>query len=417
MPRGRNLCACKMGTLGLHVPRAKARCKVGPPFDWAMPASGTQSVVVSNRAPLDWEELPQVLQAPPTFLVQDLDVPAGQPLSAAASKIARKMPLPKYNALLRSVAQGLGAPPQEAAKLSSYSLTVLLTAASVLQFAPHEKQALGNWTELPASASAPASKPGMVVGMPQHYAGDQAVASAAFIKAQVLPLRTRPASSRLSRPVVRGMTFACMHSREKQSCSTSCSNLSPLAKWQSYRMHMLAPLPVLPPQVHMSLWMQPRRWTQLSQGLSSQRKARSIWSKRAEVLDQPYLATVIRRLSQRTRHPQENTPLVVAEFAGCTFSRSCGRKTAYRSLAPDASQSTLIGSTDVHSKAGLPRVPPSHQATCIRIACPLLTELHLRNDSRNAMAWLSSCFTHDRVVSLRQRHLAMLGSCRCHGTA
>ena len=63
-----------------------------------------------------------------------------------------------------------------------------------------------------------------------------------------------------------------------------------------------------------------------------------------------------------------------------------------------------VGSTDVQSKA-VPRVPPAHKAQRIRVADPRRTEIHLRDESREAIDWQESCFSHDRVRSLRQRPL------------
>ena len=60
------------------------------------------------------------------------------------------------------------------------------------------------------------------------------------------------------------------------------------------------------------------------------------------------------------------------------------------------------GSVDVHSKADIPQVPPAHKAQWIRIADPHRADIHLRNESRAAIDWLSTCFAHDRVRSLRQ---------------
>ena len=157
-----------------------------PPFDWALPAQITQTVNIAEQLMLDWCELERELQAPPNFIVQDLAVTPGQQLAAGTPKIARPMPLPKFNALLRSVGLGLGATPEEAEKLSSYSLRRFLpTAAEVMQFAPHECQALGNWAEIPAAATAAPVRSRTAVGMAQRYADDQ-VASAAHIKAQVV---------------------------------------------------------------------------------------------------------------------------------------------------------------------------------------------------------------------------------------
>ena len=64
-----------------------------------------------------------------------------------------------------------------------------------------------------------------------------------------------------------------------------------------------------------------------------------------------------------------------------------------------------VGSTDVQCQADIPRLPPAHKAQWIRVADPRRTEIHLRDESRSALEWLDSCFSHDRLRSLRQRPL------------
>ena len=62
-----------------------------------------------------------------------------------------------------------------------------------------------------------------------------------------------------------------------------------------------------------------------------------------------------------------------------------------------------VGSAQIHSKAGIPRVPPARKATWVRVSDPTRAEIHLRDESRQAIAWLSSCFVPDRVTTIRQR--------------
>ena len=62
-----------------------------------------------------------------------------------------------------------------------------------------------------------------------------------------------------------------------------------------------------------------------------------------------------------------------------------------------------VGTTAVQCKPDM--VPPAHKAPWIRIADPHRTEIHLRDESRNAIDWLEACFSHDRLRSLRQRPL------------
>ncbi|CAE7300004.1 DNMT3A, partial [Symbiodinium necroappetens] len=138
-----------------------------PPFDWAIPARITQTIDLSSQLFLDWAELQEQLGKPPTFIVQDLDIARGQPLSSAAQKIARPMTLPKFNCLLRRF---------------------MPTAADVMQFQPHECQAIGNWVELPQTDVSSGSRSLPVVGMAKHYAHDK-TSTAAFVKQLHAPSR------------------------------------------------------------------------------------------------------------------------------------------------------------------------------------------------------------------------------------
>ena len=72
---------------------------------------------------------------------------------------------------------------------------------------------------------------------------------------------------------------------------------------------------------------------------------------------------------------------------------------------PLHARSVAVGSTDVRCKADIPNVPPAHKAQWIRIADPRRAEIHLRDDSRDAIDRLEACFSHDRLRSLRQRPL------------
>ena len=65
---------------------------------------------------------------------------------------------------------------------------------------------------------------------------------------------------------------------------------------------------------------------------------------------------------------------------------------------------TDVGNMQVHSKTDIPRVPTAHKATWVRISDPSRTEIHLRDESRQAIAWFLSCFIHDRTTSIRQRN-------------
>ena len=117
----------------------------------------------------------------------------------------------------------------------------------------------------------------------------------------------------------------------------------------------------------------------------------------------PLPGTALQGSTFRQRHLEADPPLAVAAFLGLLELRGSGLQTAYRSLVANAR--SHHGSVDVHCKADIPKVPPAHKAPWVCIADPHRTEIHLRDESRNAIDWLSMCFAHDRVRSLRQRPL------------
>ena len=61
-----------------------------------------------------------------------------------------------------------------------------------------------------------------------------------------------------------------------------------------------------------------------------------------------------------------------------------------------------VGSITITGKASVPRVPPSHKQQWVRLQDPNRNELHLRNESRAALTWLSRCFASSRIRSLKQ---------------
>ena len=61
-----------------------------------------------------------------------------------------------------------------------------------------------------------------------------------------------------------------------------------------------------------------------------------------------------------------------------------------------------VGSVKITSKQDVPTVPPSHKPQWVRLFDPARAEVHLRNESRQALRWLLSCFTHDQLRAMRQ---------------
>ena len=69
---------------------------------------------------------------------------------------------------------------------------------------------------------------------------------------------------------------------------------------------------------------------------------------------------------------------------------------------------TDVGSLQIARKSDIPQVPPAHKATWVRLSDPSRKEIHLRDGSRNAIAWLASCFMHDNSRHSTATHSALL---------
>ncbi|CAE7799268.1 unnamed protein product [Symbiodinium sp. CCMP2456] len=68
---------------------------------------------------------------------------------------------------------------------------------------------------------------------------------------------------------------------------------------------------------------------------------------------------------------------------------------------PRQAQLLEVGSIKIHAKKDVPLVPPSHKHQWVRLADPHRSEIHLRQESKFVLAWLSLCFAHEQPRSLR----------------
>ena len=68
---------------------------------------------------------------------------------------------------------------------------------------------------------------------------------------------------------------------------------------------------------------------------------------------------------------------------------------------PPQAQLLEVGSIKINSKKDVPLVPPSHKHQWVRLADPRRSEIHLRQESKFVLAWLSLCFAHEQPRSLR----------------
>ena len=70
---------------------------------------------------------------------------------------------------------------------------------------------------------------------------------------------------------------------------------------------------------------------------------------------------------------------------------------------PIKAQVIRAGSHEVQSKGDLPKVVSAQKGMRVRIADPQRSEVHLRQESKEALQWLFACFAHDRQRPLRQK--------------
>ena len=64
-----------------------------------------------------------------------------------------------------------------------------------------------------------------------------------------------------------------------------------------------------------------------------------------------------------------------------------------------------VGAITINSKQDVPAVPPARKPQWVRLSDPSRSEVHLRNESRQALRWLASGFSHDQLRAMRQAPL------------
>ena len=116
----------------------------------------------------------------------------------------------------------------------------------------------------------------------------------------------------------------------------------------------------------------------------------------------PYLAPLYRDL-----HSGRGTLHSIHASSWQTFLDALDNEAVVRSKPagmwlPLGAKLLEVGSIAITGKASVPRVPPSHKPQWVRLQDPSRNELHLRNESRAALTWLSRCFASSRIRSLKQ---------------
>ena len=72
---------------------------------------------------------------------------------------------------------------------------------------------------------------------------------------------------------------------------------------------------------------------------------------------------------------------------------------------PVKAQVIRAGSHEVQCKRDLPKVVSAQKGMWVRIEDPQRSEVHLRQESKEALQWLFACFAHDRQRPLRQKSM------------
>ena len=120
-----------------------------------------------------------------------------------------------------------------------------------------------------------------------------------------------------------------------------------------------------------------------------------------------------------SRNPSPKQPSPFTSIAGearCSKYTPGTGTALFDALSPDAvvqrqplgmwlttgAQLTEVGSQKIQSRADVPRVVSSAKPQWVRMSDPMRNEIHLRNESRAALRWLSSCFSHDQLRLIRQ---------------
>ena len=115
----------------------------------------------------------------------------------------------------------------------------------------------------------------------------------------------------------------------------------------------------------------------------------------------PFMAPLYKDLRSAKGTLHSIAPSMWSSFLECLDSTAKLTRTPSGTWLPRQAQLLEVGSLRIQSKADVPLVPPSHKHQWVRLADPLRSEIHLRQESKFVLAWLSHCFAHEQPRSLR----------------
>ena len=115
----------------------------------------------------------------------------------------------------------------------------------------------------------------------------------------------------------------------------------------------------------------------------------------------PFMAPLYKDLHSAKGTLHSIAPASWSAFYEALDSSARLARTPTGSWLPRNAQLLEVGALKIHSKADVPKVPPSHKHQWVRLADLSRQEIHLRKDSEFVLHWLSLCFAHEQPRSLR----------------
>ncbi|CAE7562105.1 unnamed protein product [Symbiodinium sp. KB8] len=114
-------------------------------------------------------------------------------------------------------------------------------------------------------------------------------------------------------------------------------------------------------------------------------------------------AVIVKRAGDRCRDGTLHSiaPSAWQAFYDCLDATGQLSRTPPGSWLPRNGRVLEVGSLKISGKADVPRVPPSHKRSWVRIFDPHRGEIHLRQESKFVLEWLRHCFAHEQPRSLR----------------
>ena len=115
----------------------------------------------------------------------------------------------------------------------------------------------------------------------------------------------------------------------------------------------------------------------------------------------PFMAPLYKDLHSGQGTLHSIAPSAWQAFYDCLDSAGQLSRTPPGSWLPRNGRVLEVGSLKISCKADVPKVPPSHKHSWVRIFDPHRGEIHLRQESKFVLEWLRHCFAHEQPRSLR----------------